>query len=367
MYQTFADWVQSYRDLPLLINQWCNVVRWEKRTYPFLRTSEFLWQEGHTVHKTADEAESMAQQALGWYKQFYEEVFAISPYVGVKSSSERFAGANQTYTIELVMADGKALQAATSHNLGDNFSKVFGIEYLDEANTKQHPFQTSWGLSTRAIGGLILVHGDDAGLVLPPKAAPIQVVVLAIQDKEETKRAAINSYAAGLAESLKAAGVLVELDTDNNQSFGSRINKWELKGVPVRLEIGGKEAESQQVTVVRRDTFTKETISSADIAHSVTTLLATMQADMLAKSLASKEALTKEAKNFDEFTSYLGDQKHFIRAFWCERPECEKEIKEATRATTRCLELEHVATHETAVCVRCDQPATRKWLFAQSY
>jgi len=367
MYDTFSKWIQSYRDLPLLVNQWCNVVRWEKRTHPFLRTSEFLWQEGHTVHKAPDEAREMALKALGWYRDFYENVFAISPYVGIKSESERFAGAKETYSIELVMPDGKALQAATSHDLSDNFSKVFNIEFLDEANTKQNPYQTSWGLSTRSIGGLILVHGDDAGLVLPPNTAPVQVVIIALGDKDETTQREIEKYTQNIASQLKAVNVRVVVDDDNSQSMGTRINKWELKGVPLRLEIGGKEMTHNEITWVRRDTFEKGKMSAAAAAKEIPQVLAFLQQQMLEKSKAVKEQLTAEASSFDEFKNILETDRSFIRAFWCEEAQCEADIKQATKATTRCLELENVDMKESAVCVHCGKPASRKWLFAQSY
>lgn len=366
MYATFAKWIKSYRDLPLLINQWCNVVRWEKRTHPFLRTSEFLWQEGHTVHQTAEEAESQTLKALEWYRSFFEDVFAISPYVGVKSESEKFAGADKTYTIELVMPDGKALQSATSHNLGQNFSKVFDIEFLDTENKKQNPWQTSWGLSTRSIGGLILVHGDNAGLVIPPRAAPVQVVVLTLPDKDESKQKQINEYAQKVVETLKTAGLRVKLDADNNQTFGNRANKWELQGVPVRLEIGLKEIEKAEVTLARRDTFEKASMELLNIAAEIPSALESMQSDLLAKSKQIKADLTKEASDYEEFKKSIVD-KNFVRAFWCEEAECEKQIKQDTKATTRCLELENVSMNETAKCVRCENAAKRKWLFGMSY
>ena len=366
MYATFAKWIKSYRDLPLLVNQWCNVVRWEKRTHPFLRTSEFLWQEGHTVHKTAEEAESMTLKALEWYRSFFEEVFAISAYVGVKSESEKFAGADKTYTIELVMPDGKALQSATSHNLGQNFSKVFEIEYLDDTNNKQNPYQTSWGLSTRSIGGLILVHGDNAGLVIPPRAAPIQVVVLTLPDKDEAKQKQINDYAQKVVDDLKRAGLIVKLDADNDQSFGNRANKWELKGVPFRMEVGLKEIEKGEVGWARRDTFEKGAMPAKDVFEEIPKVLDHIQSELLNKSMQTKEDLTKEVNNYDEFKNFIED-KCFVRAFWCEEAECEKIIKQETKATTRCLELENVSMKEDAKCVRCGKPALRKWLFAQSY
>ena len=367
MYDTFAKWIHSYRDLPLITNQWCNVVRWEKRTHPFLRTSEFLWQEGHTVHQTPEEAHGMAIDALNWYKDFYEDVFAISPYVGVKSASERFAGAKETYTIELVMPDGKALQASTSHDLSDNFSKVFNIEFLNDENVKENPYQTSWGLSTRSIGGLILAHGDDAGLVLPPKAAPLQVVVLPLGDKDPEKQQQIIEYAAQVNQELLNHNILSELDARTYLSFGNRANEWELKGIPLRLEIGLKEIENNQVKFARRDNFEKDFIDRKQVSVLVDGILNTMQIEMLEKSKQSKVALTKEATTFDEYKNILENDRALVRVFWCEEVDCEKNIKDATKSTSRCLELENLEMNEEAICFHCGKPALRKWLFGQAY
>lgn len=369
MYDTFSKWVQSYRDLPLLTNQWCNVVRWEKRTNPFLRTSEFLWQEGHTVHQTSKQAHEMVMKALEWYKDFYEQIFAISPYVGLKSESEKFAGAYQTYTIELVMPDGKALQAATSHDLADNFSKVFGIEFLNEQNEKENPYQTSWGLSTRSIGGLVLVHGDDSGLVLPPNVAPIQVVICVMASKEQEKQSDISMYAKALAQELQNSGIRIKVDDRIELSLGNRANEWELKGVPVRFEIGPKEIEANKISYTRRDNFEKGQLDTQanNLPDLVEAMLIDIQRSLLQRSLDLKESQTKEASNFEEFKQILTGGKAFIRAFWCEEAGCEKAIKDITKATTRCIELENLGMDEQASCVRCEKPARRKWLFAQSY
>lgn len=367
MYATFAKWIKSYRDLPLLVNQWCNVVRWEKRTHPFLRTSEFLWQEGHTVHQTAEEAESQTLKALEWYRSFFEEVFAISAYVGVKSESEKFAGADRTYTIELVMPDGKALQSATSHNLGQNFSKVFDIEFLDTENKKQNPWQTSWGLSTRSIGGLILVHGDNAGLVIPPRAAPVQVVVLTLPDKDETKQQQIVDYAKTVVETLKTAGLRAKLDADNNQTFGNRANKWELQGVPVRLEIGLKEIEKAEVTWARRDTFEKASMQLSNIATEIPKVLEYIQGELLKKSEETKKSLTKETDNFEDYKNILEGDRALTMVFWCEEAECEAKVKAETKSVSRCLPLENENIKEDAKCFHCGKPASRKWLFGMSY
>ena len=366
MYKTFADWVQSYRDLPLKVNQWCNVVRWEKRTYPFLRTSEFLWQEGHTVHKNAEEADAMAQKALGWYQKFYEEYFALSPYIGIKSETEKFAGAKRTYSVELVMPDGKALQAATSHDLGDNFAKVFGIEYLDENNQKQFGYQTSWGLSTRSIGGLVLTHGDDAGLVLPPKVAPTQVVIVVIGNKQDVENP-VEPFANEIAKELRVHGLRVIVDTSYNNSLGRRINDWELEGVPLRLEIGSKEMDKNQVTAVRRDTFEKQSIDRTGISQAVIEQLDVIQATLLEKSKQLKVDKTKEVSSFEEFKKAMDSDKTFLRVYWCESSDCEKQIKDVTKATPRVLELENIEEQADMKCIQCGGKAKRPWLFAQSY
>lgn len=365
MYKTFADWIQSYRDLPLKINQWCNVMRWEKRTYPFLRTSEFLWQEGHTAHATEAEAVEMTMKALAWYKKFYEEYFAIALYAGMKSNAEKFAGAQTTYSIELVIPDGKALQAATSHNLGDNFAKVFDVQFLNVSGEKTYPHQTSWGLSTRSIGGLILSHGDDSGLIMPPKVAPYQVVVLAIGGKEENKD--VIAEASAVADELKAAGIRVQLDIDMDHTLGFRINNWELKGVPLRLEIGPKDLEAGTVLSVRRDTFAKSPLPRADVMPQVTKLLEVIQHDLFQKSHALRDSLTADVEDWGTFKDIMVNDRKFIRAPWCEDAACEAKIKEETKATPRVLELDRIEKREDLTCIACGNPAHRRWLFAQSY
>ncbi len=362
MYKTFSDWIQSYRDLPLKINQWANVMRWEKRTYPFLRTSEFLWQEGHTVHQTEAEAIEMTLKALEWYKKFYEEQFGIAVYAGIKSESEKFAGAKTTYSIEMVIPDGKALQAATSHNLSDNFAKVFEIEFLNEAGDKEHPYQTSWGLSTRSIGGLILSHGDDSGLIVPPRVAPHQVVILAV-GKDETAK----DHVVKLGHQLKQSGLRVAVDVDANHSLGFRINEWELKGVPIRLEIGGKEIEKGVATFIRRDTFEKGTIELNKLEYELPKLLETIQNDLLEKSKKNRDALTVDVDTLEALKDIIENKRSFVRAPWCENAECEAKIKEETKATTRVLEMERIHESLDGTCVGCGGPAKRRWLFAQSY
>lgn len=364
----FADWVQSYRDLPMKLNQWCNVVRWEKRTYPFLRTSEFLWQEGHTVHADKKDAMVTVMTALEWYSKFYRDYYAIAPYVGVKSQSEKFAGAEETYSIEIVVPDGKALQAATSHYLADHFTKVFNVQYLNEAGEKVLAHQTSWGLSTRAIGGLIFVHGDDSGLVLPPMVAPQQVVVIGIAGKDPVMEEKITTYVGQIHKLLKDAGVRVVSDVDYRKTLGFRINDWELKGTPLRIEVGGKELEAKTVTMARRDNFTKTQTGFDMLGLEVPALLDTIQKDLFNKSEKSRNDLTVDVTTWDEFKSTIADKKVFIRAPWCEEASCEEVIKEETKASSRCLELERIQeTLTDTPCAHCGKPAIHKWLFAQSY
>ena len=367
MYKTFVDWIQSHRDLPLKINQWCNVIRWEKRTYPFLRTTEFLWQEGHTVHQTEQEAIGMALKALGWYQNFYKDYFAISSYVGVKSEQEKFAGAKTTYSVELVIPNGRALQGATSHNLSDNFSKVFGITFLDDKEKKCHPYQTSWGISTRAIGGLILVHGDDSGLVLPPRVADPQIVILVVIDKQKSKLEQIEKYAADISKKLARSGLKVRLDIDFKHSLGYRINKWELKGIPLRLEVGQEEIKDKKVKFVRRDNFEKGFISVNKLTPEIKETLSQIQRDLLTKSEKIKKDLTVEVNTYQEFKKISQSQKVFIRAFWCEDKKCEEKIKQETKFSTRILEMNKVKENLKGKCIYCGQKAKHKWLFAQGY
>ncbi len=367
MYKTFADWIHSYRDLPFKVNQWCNVIRWEKRTYPFLRTTEFLWQEGHTVHQTESEAIEMALKALKWYKDFYKEYFAISPYLGIKSDQEKFAGAKTTYSVELVIPNGKALQAATSHNLGDNFSKVFDISFLNNREEKCYPWQTSWGLSTRSIGGLVLIHGDDSGLVLPPKVADPQVVILIIPSKQKEDMGKIKKYSQLAYEKLVKGGLRVKLDDDFKYSLGYRINEWEIEGVPLRLEIGQQEVAKNKIKFVRRDNFEKGLISVNDLNEEVKNLMDKIQNDLLLKSEKIKKEMTLDVDNYEKFKNIAEGKKMFIRAFWCENRVCEEKIKRETKLTTRVLEMEESDKDLKGKCVYCGQPAKHKWLFAQSY
>ena len=354
----YSKWIQSYRDLPLLINQWANVVRWEKSTRPFLRTSEFLWQEGHTAHATAEEAEAETIKMLEVYREFAQNVLAIPVVVGQKSEKEKFAGAKATYTMEAMMQDGKALQMGTSHNLSDHFSKAYDITYLSREGKLEHCFTTSWGTSTRMIGGVIMVHGDDRGLVLPPKIAPIQVVILPIA----MHKAGVLEKADELFASLKAAGLRVKVD-DSDQSAGWKFNQWEMKGVPLRLEVGPKDIENNQVVLVRRDNHEKLFVSMDNLADTVKDLLDTVHTSMLNRALSLREENTREATTLEELKE--GVQNGFVRAMWCGCRECEDAIKEKTGATTRCMPFEQKQISD--VCVHCGKPASKMTYFAKAY
>ncbi len=358
----YSRWIQSYRDLPVLMNQWCNVVRWEKSTRPFLRTSEFLWQEGHTAHESFDEAQEKTMQMLEVYREFAENVLAIPVITGRKSEKEKFAGAVATYTMEAMMQDGKALQMGTSHNLGDNFARGYEIQYLSREGKLEYCFTTSWGTSTRMIGGLIMVHGDDRGLVLPPRVAPIQVVILPIAMHKE----GVLDEAKRIRAELEDAGIRVELD-DRDQSAGWKFNEWEMKGVPIRLEIGPKDIENKQVVIVRRDNLEKQFVPMENLADTLKTQLDEVHNGLFAKALALRESKTVDAGSFDELKN--GVQTGFVCAYWCGERECEDEIKAATGATTRCAPLKKNEDHDCSghVCVHCGKPAKTVMYFAKAY
>lgn len=360
MYNSYSKWVRSWRDLPILINQWNNVVRWEKRTYLFLRTVEFLWQEGHTAHATHDEAWEMVIWAMKMYEKTYNELFALPGVVGVKSETEKFAGADKTITFESLMPEGKSLQSCTSHDLGQNFSKVFDIKYQDKAGEVQYVWQTSWGFSTRSIGGLLMAHGDDAGLVLPPRLAPVQVVIIPV--KQET---GIMEYAQVIDRNLRESGVRVKLDDREGESMGFKINKWELKGVPIRLEVGANEVEEKMVTRVRRDNGTKSKFPVAAIKTEVPMFLEEIQKFLYEKQAEFLKTNMREAGSYDEFKKIMEEKRGMIKAFWCEKAGCETKIKEETKASTRCLPLG--SPEEKGKCVRCGEEAKNKWVFAQAY
>lgn len=379
MYAMYAKWVHSWRDLPILINQWNNVVRWEKRTYLFLRTTEFLWQEGHTAHETEEEAVDMVRSALEWYRKVYEEYYAVPVVLGKKSETEKFAGAKTTYTVEALMPDGKALQGATSHNLGQNFSKPFDIHFQNKEGKQDFVWQTSWGLSTRSLGGLFLTHGDDSGLILPPKIAPTQIVIVPIDSRAVKKNALesardIYTYAKSIEKELTDKGIRVRIDAktqvdemfeESSESPGRKFNKWEVRGVPLRFEIGDTEVDSKIVTVARRDTLEKLNVQREDVVVETIKLLEEMQKALFAKAKAFLDENTREAASFEEFKNIMNSTRGFIRAFWCEDATCEAAIKEETKASTRCLPID--AKEESGVCVHCGKRAIHRWLFAQAY
>lgn len=355
----YKDEVQSYRDLPKVYNQWCSVVRWEKTTRPFLRSMEFLWQEGHTAHATAEEAEERTIQMLNVYADFCEQVLAIPMIKGRKTDKEKFAGAEATYTIEALMHDGKALQSGTSHNFGDGFAKAFGVQYTDANNKLQYVHQTSWGMSTRIIGAIIMVHGDDSGLVLPPRIAPTQVMIIPINQKKEGVLEKAQEIKAALSEKFT-----VKLD-DSNKNPGWKFSEQEMRGIPVRIEIGPKDIEAGQAVIVRRDNREKTVVSLDNITEAVGEILEKMQADMLAKATAHRDANTHEAHNWEEFTDILTRKQGFIKAMWCGDRACEEAIKDETGATTRCMPFEQ--EHLSDVCVHCGKPAKTMVYFGKAY
>ena len=358
----YAKWIQSWRDLPVLINQWANVVRWEKVTRPFLRTTEFLWQEGHTAHETEAEAEEETLRMLGVYKEFCERVLAMPVLDGQKSSSEKFAGASKTYSIEALMGDGRALQAGTSHNLGQNFSKAFEIRFQGRDKSLQYAWTTSWGVSTRLIGGVIMTHGDDSGLILPPKVAPYQVVIVPIQ-RGNWQETVLPKARAAQAE-LHAIGVRVFLDAREEFTPGWKFAEWEMRGVPLRLEIGPKDIEKGQVVLARRDTREKMATPLAELQQRVIALLDELQQALFDRALRFREEHTSTAATWAEFTAAMEGRPGFVIARWCGRDVCEAEIKTETQATIRNLPFEQVPG---GACVHCGLPAVTEARFAKSY
>jgi len=361
MYSMFSKWIKSWRDLPFKVNQWCNIVRWEKRTYLFLRTSEFLWQEGHTCHANALEADQMTRDALAVYQKFVEETLAIPVLAGKKSEKEKFAGAKTTYALEALMPDAKALQSCTSHDLSDHFSKVFNIRYQSQDKKLEYVHQTSWGFSTRNIGALIMVHGDDNGLVLPPKIAPTQVIIVPIDPKDNT----LIFYSKEIVDSLKKAGMRVDLDLREAQTLGYKFNDWELLGVPIRLEIGQKEVENKTITAARRDNGKKVTIKKGELTEELQHLLDEIQSDLFLKAYDFLVEHTFEASDYSDFRKIMKDSKGFIKAFWCENPLCEAKIKEETKATIRVIPFEQ--PKDIGSCIYCKKPGKVLAYFAQAY
>ncbi|MEI7634648.1 MAG: proline--tRNA ligase [bacterium] len=365
----YSKWVQSYRDLPILINQWANVVRWEKVTRLFLRTTEFLWQEGHTCHRTMEEAQEETIKMLRVYQEFAETELAMPVIAGQKTENEKFPGALTTYSIEAMMSDGKALQAGTSHNLGQHFSKMFDIIFEDEDHERKHVWQTSWGVSTRLVGGVIMTHGDENGLILPPRIAPIQVVIVPIF--KASNRDAVLSAAATVQSRLKTAGVRAHLDDRDTQTPGWKFNEYEMKGVPLRLEIGPKDIEKQQCVLARRDTREKIFCPLAALEERLPGLLAQIQTDMLERARKFRNDNTRKTSNYDEFMELIEKERGFILAPWCGDTEIELLIKDETKATIRCIPLdaasELIPAAEGATCIRSGRPAKYNVYFARAY
>jgi prolyl-tRNA synthetase len=363
----YSKWIKSWRDLPVLINQWANVVRWEKVTRPFLRTTEFLWQEGHTAHETEAEAQDETMRILALYKEFVETELAMPVVDGQKSESEKFAGASRTYSIEALMGDGRALQAGTSHNLGQNFAKAFEIQFQGRDKALQHAWTTSWGVSTRLIGGVIMTHGDDSGLILPPRVAPYQVVIVPIQrgNWQET----VLPKARDIQSQLVSQGIRVMLDDRDAYTPGWKFAEWEMRGVPVRLEIGPKDIEKSQVLLVRRDTTDpsarKTSVSMDGLAGTVATLLDAIQKALFDRALKFREEHTTRASSYDEFKSLMEGRPGFVIAAWCGSSECEADIKTETQATLR--NIPFGAEKAGGACVKCGRPAPGEAWFAKAY
>jgi len=364
IWNTYKDWIQSYRDLPILINQWANVVRWEMRTRLFLRTAEFLWQEGHTAHATAEEAVEETEKMLGVYATFAEEFMALPVIKGIKTESERFAGAVDTYCIEALMQDGKALQAGTSHFLGQNFAKAFDVKFLNKENQQELVWATSWGVSTRLIGALVMAHSDDSGLVLPPKIAPVQVVIVPIYKGEESK-SVIDARANDLVLQLKTAGIRVKYDDNDNSRPGWKFAEYEMKGVPVRLALGMRDLENNVVEIARRDTKEKQTVSLDGLSNRITVLLEEIQQHMYNRAKEYRDTHISKADSWEEFVSLLEEKGGFVSAHWDGTAETEAAIKEKTKATIRCIPLNNPP--EEGKCILTGKPSKERVLFAQAY
>jgi prolyl-tRNA synthetase len=364
IWDTYRKWIQSYRDLPLLINQWANVVRWEMRTRLFLRTSEFLWQEGHTAHATKDEAIFEAEQMMNIYAEFAENYLAIPVIKGTKTESERFAGALETYCIEALMQDGKALQAGTSHFLGQNFAKAFDVKFAAKDGALDYVWATSWGVSTRLVGALIMTHSDDNGLVLPPNLAPDQVVIVPIYRNAEEFEA-VNKVALDLVKKLRSNGIRVKYDNRDTHKPGWKFNEYELKGVPVRIAIGPKDVEKGTVELARRDTLKKEFVSNENVVEKVISLMEEIQSNLYRKAASFREENTTEVASYEEFKEVLEGKGGFILAHWDGTSETEERIKNETKATIRCIPLK--GSNESGTCIITGKPSDRKVLFAKAY
>lgn len=356
----YSQIIQSHRDLPKLYNQWCSVVRWEKTTRPFLRSMEFLWQEGHTAHATAEDAEERTIQMLNLYADFCEQVLAIPMIKGQKTDKEKFAGAKSTYTIEALMHDGKALQSGTSHNFGDGFAQAFGIQYTDKDNKLQYVHQTSWGMSTRIIGAIIMVHGDNSGLVLPPRIAPTQLMVIPIAQHKE----GVLEKAEEIRASLAAAGIRVKTDA-SDKGPGFKFAEQEMRGIPLRVEIGPKDLEAGTATLVRRDTREKVVVTFDELTNEAEKLLEAIQADMLARATAHRDSHVTDARNYDEFVDAANNKPGFIKAMWCGELECEMKIKDELSVSSRCMPFEQESLSD--VCVCCGKPAKKLVYWGKAY
>ena len=358
--ELYSDIIHSYRDLPKIYNQWCSVVRWEKTTRPFLRSSEFLWQEGHTAHATEQEAEERTIQMLNLYVEFCEKYLAIPVIRGKKTEKEKFAGAKSTYTIEALMHDGKALQSGTSHNFGDGFAKAFGIQYTDKDNSLSYVHQTSWGVSTRIIGAIIMVHGDDSGLVLPPYIAPTQIMVIPVAQHKE----GVLEKASEIAQTLKKAGYSVKLD-DSDKSPGWKFSEQEIKGIPLRIEIGPKDIEAGHGVVVRRDNREKIVVPFEELTGRIPEIMAQMQQDMFDRAKKFLDEHTYTASDYDEFKDIIENKPGLIKAMWCGDEACENKIKEDTTATSRCIPFEQEKISDRCVC--CGKPASKMVIWGKAY
>lgn len=364
IWNTYKNWIQSYRDLPILINQWANVVRWEMRTRLFLRTAEFLWQEGHTAHASKVEAIEEAEKMLEVYAEFVQNFMAVPVIKGLKTESERFAGAEETYCIEALMQDGKALQAGTSHFLGQNFAKAFDVKFASKEGTLDYVWATSWGVSTRLMGALIMTHSDDNGLVLPPKLAPIQVVIIPIYKGEEQLEA-VRQRVLPLMDELKKRGISVKFDDRDTQKPGFKFNEYELKGVPIRLAMGQRDLENNTFEVARRDTLTKETIAADEVVTHIEQLLIEIQDNILKKALDYRDTHITKVNSYTEFKEVLENKGGFVLAHWDGTPETEATIQEETKATIRCIPLD--SKEEDGVCIYSGKPSTQRVLFAKAY
>lgn len=365
IWNTYKDWIQSYRDLPLLINQWANVVRWEMRTRLFLRTTEFLWQEGHTAHATREEAVAETEKMLEVYASFAEEYMALPVVRGVKTANERFAGAEDTYCIEALMQDGKALQAGTSHFLGQNFAKAFEVQFRDKENKLDYVWATSWGVSTRLVGALVMAHSDDEGLVLPPRIAPLQVVIVPIMNKDVEAQQKIRDYASSLMTALRGKGIRVKFDDDEATRPGWKFAEYEMKGVPVRIALGARDMENNVAEVARRDTREKTSVSLEGLEAHIEKLLEDIQANMYQKALAFRNENTRKVDSWEEFVRVLDEQPGFVSAHWDGTGETEDKIKELTKATIRCIPLNN--EQEAGKCILTGNPSTQRVLFARAY